>query len=234
MTSSRARPEPGASGTDGRAALCRGRAENTRLLGFRPVPPARRPGRSRALPAAAGFTLVEILLVVAIIAVSLGVAVPQFAKSFRGARLRQSARTVESMHRQAKARAVLDQSHAALFFDAVKGTVELVVLQENGGGHDVFFGDAPVAAAGGTGGDAAEGDGEGTVKTQSELTMTLEEGVKIEDFRGGSEVDEVYYVQYFPSGMCQEWSLHLGDEEGRRMSISVDPVTGKIESEQEN
>ena len=140
------------------------------------------------------------------------------------------------MHRQAKARAVLDQSYAALFFDAVKGTVELVVLQESGGGHDVFFGDAPAggASAGGTGGDAAEGNGEGTVKTQSELTMTLEEGVKIEDFRGGSEVDEVYFVQYFPSGMCQEWSLHLGDEEGRRMSISVDPVTGKIESEQEN
>ena len=169
----------------------------------------------------------EILLVVAIVGVSLAVAVPNLAKSYRGARLRQSGRTVQMMHRQAKAKAVLGQCHAALFFDDVKRTVELVVVDgggESGVEKDAFFGE-------GSGGDGG-GGGEEAVATHSELTKAFEEGVELADFRGGGDVDGVHWVQYYPNGMCQEWKAVLRDDEGRELRIEADPVTGKLTVEQ--
>ena len=46
-----------------------------------------------------GFTLLEILLVVVIVGVAAAVAMPMFARSFRGAKLRNSVRLVLTVHR---------------------------------------------------------------------------------------------------------------------------------------
>jgi len=179
---------------------------------------------------------VEILLVVTIMAVSLGVAIPNLARSYKGARLRRSGRTIQMMHRQAKSKAVLGQTYAALFFDDVKRTVELVTVGGGGMGRDAFFGDAGGGAGGGAPGEiaggAAVGGDEAAADVRTERTAALEEGVELAGFRGGAEVDGVHYVQYYPNGMCQEWSLDLRDEGGRSLSVSVDPVTGKVETEQ--
>ena len=169
----------------------------------------------------------EILLVVVIIGIMSGVAVPMFAKSVQGARLRQSSRMVLSMHRQAKAKAVLGQQYAALFFDDQAGTVEMF-SQQDGARKDVFFDDLG-RTAGGSGaslaGDPASGEG-GGVAPVSLGVRKLEEGVEIEAFEGGGDVDGIHYVQYYPNGMCEEWSLTLRDKDGRSIGIAVNPVTG--------
>ena len=189
---------------------------------------------------AAGFTMLELLLVVVILAMAASVAVPIYARSFRGARLRVSTRTVLLMHRHAQTKAVLGQRYMALLFDARNQTVELVDQGAPAQKKDAFFG--AVGSGGGSGmgavvsgGDAAaDASATAAPAVSSLLVRKLEDGVKIDSFRGGRVVDELYYVTYHPSGVGEPYTVTLGDNENRTPRIRVDGVTGKATVEHEH
>ena len=74
------------------------------------------------------FTLVELLLVLAIFAVVAAVTVPTFVKSIRGNRLRTATRTVLMAGRYARSMALLNQQEMAVTFDMEAGKVSVLRL----------------------------------------------------------------------------------------------------------
>ena len=138
-----------------------------------------------------GFTLIEILLVVAIFALIAGIAVPMFFSSFAGAKLRTSARSVVMAHRYARNLAVLRQRPVAVLVSAASNTLEVVLLT----GHESEdlteltmpldndtdpMATAPTTAIGDNGDASTNAVVED--KPTAELLKALDEGVNIDHF----------------------------------------------------
>jgi prepilin-type N-terminal cleavage/methylation domain-containing protein len=79
----------------------------------------------RNAPARRGFTLVEVLLVVAILCVVAAVTVPSFVGSLKGNRMRTAVRAVVTAGRYARSMAVLQQKETRVCFDLDAGIVSV-------------------------------------------------------------------------------------------------------------
>ena len=191
-------------------------------------------------PARAGFTMIEILVVVVISLLIASIALPSFSRAIQAQRLHTSARTVVTAHKYARNMAVLRQTPMAVLFDRLNGEVEVVALasRESGAGRNMFLDarneDAKVVSAPGE----KEEDEKDKLKLGIETTdmRMLERDVKISDYSSDgdtAERDGVYWVNYYPSGMSDGFVLKLQDERHRAAQITADSISGGITVEYE-
>ena len=193
-----------------------------------------------------GFTLIEILMVVAIFVLIAGIAAPMFAGSYAGAKLRSGARVVVMTHRYARNMAIMRQRPVAVLVNERRGTFEVVLLtgkeSENLTELTIPADDADATyasmtatndldtAAAATNADAVAED-----KATSDMIKGLPDGITIDNFDcdrpGSDEPDAPRVIVYYQSGLSDGFTLRIADERGRNVEITADPLTGEISTE---
>lgn len=180
--------------------------------------------------------MVEMILVVLILVIVSTLAVPQFAKSMKGAKMRTSVRNVVMMHRYARSSAVLEQADIVMFIDTVKG--ELGVINIGSATQDDMDGflDSRRERTYDLDEEVVEQDPEAKPSVALRLVRELQEGIDVFEFTSDEEAmveDGIYWINYYPNGMCDEYALKLRDENHNIVSIIIDPIAGAAEVKDE-
>jgi type II secretory pathway pseudopilin PulG len=189
-----------------------------------------------------GFTIIELLLVVAIMMLTTLLAVPMLARSYRGAKLRTSVRTIVMIHRHARSMAVLGQKQIGVLFDKDQNRVEVASVSATVSSDDKSkFIDQQQITMTESEQDKNKADTESVQDeapppVDSELSRHLAEGVKIMDVESEKKDQEykgIFWVTYYPSGMCDKYTVFLEDSNSKKAEIKIDPLSGKVEVDYE-
>ncbi len=203
------------------------------------TPPCRgdSPGRTRCLPGrfagVSGFTLIEIILVLVLIVIVSGIALPYFASSFRGSQLRTSARTVERLSRYARSMAILREEPLTMVLDP--NTMEIYLGGATQTTTNRADGELDQEVLKRLGYVEGAPEGGGSTPVDKEIHRYLPEGLGIYQFEKDQNWDDEEYpdlhlVRFYPNGRCEWFRMELEDDHGMGMVVEIDPVTGKVRS----
>ena len=149
---------------------------------------------------AQAFTLIEMLMVVAIIALIAAVGIPAFVKTMQKTPIRQAVSDLTEACSHARARAILH----GVPFDLVIGTTQLTVQ--------------PVGA--GVGGEAPAGN----------FSVSLPESVAFKALwvnrQNCIELETEGRVRFYPNGTCDELVATLLSAENEERTITLEITTG--------
>lgn len=184
--------------------------------------------RHRAKAQSAGFTLIEVVLVVVIIAILSGIAIPYYAGTLRGMKLRTSARLVTRAALFARGQAILRETTMRIEIDPDTMKIRL--------------GEIPAAAPDSTDGklDQAVLERLGYIDkptspalVQPEFEKKFPDHLAISDFRNDSRETDglLLQIDFYPNGQCDAFHMELEDDRGTRLKLKNDPITAKVHSE---
>lgn len=166
-----------------------------------------------------GFTLIEVMIVVGIVAIIMAMGLPSFARMYRKGPMRQAMSDVQEACGKARSEAILKGVTVELHID-VKGK-RLSVAGVGAGSAEVD----PFAKELGTGGATAAVTG---------FSATLAEDIVIEllavNLNEVVEEDDVA-VRFYPNGTADEFWLVLRSGEGEIRKFSLEVTTGLVQLE---
>jgi prepilin-type N-terminal cleavage/methylation domain-containing protein len=182
-----------------------------------------------------GFTLVEVLLVLAILAIVTVIAMPTFVHSIRGNRLRTAARTVAMAGKYARSMALLQQREMTLTFDLDKASLTIAVAgrresepEPNAGMAGMPVGPSPLES---------DPTNRAVIQAEAEvITRTLEQvtiaAVGVGE-QGTMDVSEgACRVVYRSNGLCTPYRVTIVDTYGGSVTIDVDALGSAVTSGQ--
>ena len=189
-----------------------------------------------------GFSLIELILVMAVIAIASVVVVPQFFRSMRGNRLRSAARSVIVSGRYARSMALLKQQVMVMEFDIPGSTVTVRPARVNTNTPALTEDDdneARMALTAPETGPAvltddvnAEVEGTGNVELKRVLDRVNIVSIEV-DGAEMFEEDAVVAVQYSNNGRCTPYAVLIKDEFDAAIRIEVDQLAGVRTERQE-
>ena len=155
------------------------------------------------------FTLVELIVVIAVMGVILGISIPAFIKMGKKAPLERAISDVEEVCRNARARAILDMRVMEVYLNDADDVIALNTATRTVMGVDMETG--------------LEGrqpeSGEEKVRYQLEADMEIIAPVD-DEFEGE------LWLRFYPNGTAEPVELRVFDGEGS-YRLAVDPVTGQ-------
>lgn len=156
------------------------------------------------------FTLVEIMVVVAVMGLLLGISIPAFRKIMNKAPLEQGISDVESLCRQARAEAIVGQQAMDVVFNESEEIVALTAAARVINAPDPFTGLMIKT----------------TEETQLIDQVALEVDLQIiEPEPDEFTLDEIR-IRFYPNGTSETLALRVaGDDEA--YLLTLDPVTGR-------
>ena len=178
-----------------------------------------KPGAARS-----GFTLLEILLVVLVIAVVATAFVPMAVESIEGARLRSALRDTIALNRYARSKAILEQAPMAVLYHADTGRLQLIQLPpRREPAMETLVSAVP---------PGLNREDRSLPAAEEDLTVLktrqLPRGVRIVEAEGAQREADTWFVLYLPSGMTDPHSVVLEDNRGDRSSLHVNGITGEL------
>ncbi len=186
------------------------------------------PARRRA-----GFTLIEVILVVVISLILMGVALPHFAHTYKGSKLRSATRTVSRMARYARSMAIMRETKMSLVLN--HETMEIYLggpSQTSTNEADGELDQEVLKRLGYVAGETSGGD----IGVEKEIHRFLPEGIEVADFEKDwledeEEYEDLYLIHYYPNGQSDWFILEFEDQHGLGTKLENDPISGKIHSE---
>ena len=165
-----------------------------------------RPESKRSRLPRAGFTLIEVMLVVGLIAMIMALGIPAFVQARQKTPMRQAISDVMEAVSAARAQAIL------------RGVAVDLVVRPGAGTFSV-------AASGGDEARAAAGGGNATAGFSAQLSRDVLIVILGVNFVDRKDEDEVR-ARFHPNGTSDAFSVALRSAEGETQVISVEMVSG--------
>jgi len=157
------------------------------------------------------FTLLELLVVVAIVGMISALVVPRLLASLPGVQLKATARAVAASLRYARGQAVFETTPYVVALDRSRG---LLIIEPAVSPTAAAPGEVPATPA----------------PPAGQRVYALPEGIEVhaltDDADGGA--DPARMMLFFPRGDSSGGRLVLRNPERREVAITVDPITGAV------
>lgn len=178
-----------------------------------------------------GFTLIEVILVLVVIVIVSGIALPYFAGSYRGTKLRSASRTIDRISRYAHAMAILREETLTVVLN--HETMEIFMggpLQTATNTADGVLDQEVLKRLGYVKGDASNDE---TAGIEKEIHRFLPEKLNVVDFEKAwtdedSRYENLYLIHFYPNGQCDWFRMELEDNRGAQVKLENDPISGKM------
>ena len=181
---------------------------------------------------AGGYTLFELLIVVALLAVIASIALPGFLHTVRKSPLRQAMSDLQEACHRARMMAIMRGTRSELVINAVDGSLTVRPVQETAvAPTDTVPGGLPAspadsATASGTRAEPRDGLGPTTVKLP-ESVVFKKLVVNLQDLMDSTEAR----VRFYSNSTCDAFTATLLSEQNEERTLTLEITTAREEME---
>ena len=179
-----------------------------------------------------GFTLIEVILVLVVIVIISGIALPNLSRSYGNAKLRSAASNIERLGRYARGMAILREQDLTIVIDTEKQLIYIGAekkLTSNKSDDEL---DQDILKRLGYIDKINE---EYDRKIEKEISRSLPDGLNVDyiEIEGiiFDQVNIFYMFEFYSNGQCDDFKIILNDQKDRSIQIYSDPVSGKVRSQ---